>query len=300
MKKTLVSLIVCFASLIGFCDFANADFVKSWDITTGNTDSWKIASLLEVPNTMIIDGRSRERADAVFKNYVNGFTTVYNQNDTLSAGSALTYGGVKKVEASGGPAHNQWPNSITSGVAKTGEYHNYGGNEAYTVNNFAPAGYYVFQTKFSLSPETSVLSGLFMNVDIDINIDDFLEGIFLNGHEITTYSSLRGADGLLYPENYGFMITNVLELTGSISLDSLIDQGWFLTDGDNTLEFVVRNTATWDNPFSFVAVGDINISDKADFDHSFAPTPEPATLLICLTCGGFALAIRRRKNKKTE
>jgi hypothetical protein len=54
-----------------------------------------------------------------------------------------------------------------------------------------------------------------------------------------------------------------------------------------------------DNPFFFGAFGEITFGDQ-QYAHSFNPTPEPATLLICLTCGGLALAIRRRKNKKTK
>jgi hypothetical protein len=294
MKKTLVSFTISFACLIGFCTFANADMLPSWNITTKDENAWKITTLLIANDTGNATTQSAV-TEAVFKNYVDGYSTILNSE--FSRGGKLSYGNAKDCTI--GIWANNWGECITASDAYAGYY-----ESIYPNLGFQPdpsiylPGYYAFQTEI-LSPEISDLSGLFLNVNLEMKADNFLEGIFLNGQEITKYSSLKGATGLTPNDtNTGNLIVT-LELTGSVSLDYLIDQGLFLTDGTNTLEFVIRNGGEFDNPFHFGALGEINIGDQ-QFDHSFNPTPEPATLLICLTCGGLALAIRRRKNKKTE
>jgi hypothetical protein len=289
MKKTLVSFTISFACLIGFCTLVNADVVQSWSITK-DVNAWKMATLLQT-QAPPITGANAEIKKTVLTNYLEGYSTVANPDKTLSRGGNLNYGNVKLADG-----------KLTSSDAYTGNWLRYGTtNEYYTSNTLYSPGYYAFQTTFSLSPEISDLAGLYMNIDIDFWSDDVLEGIFLNGQDITKYSSLNGQSGIGYYGNEAWVKT--LELSGSVNLESLIAQGLFLTDDVNTFEFIVRNGAanlySGNSPFYFGAQGGINIGDQ-QFTHSFNPTPEPATLLICLTCGGLALAIRRRKNKKTE
>jgi hypothetical protein len=319
MKKTLVSFTISFACLIGFCKFANADMLPSWKITTENSSDWKVAKLLQ-SSTLRITGTKAEIKDTVFKNYVNGFSTAVNSNRTLSEGAGLTYENVKNTLDVGNYSDDYFGSNnktITASDAKTGVWLGPGdprngdpryGDPAhtYSTNALYPHGFYAFKTEFSLPPETADLSGLFLNIDLDILADDYLEGIFLNGHEITKYSNLDGVKGQFANAITTLIEFKTLDLTGSVLLDDLIAQGLFLTDGPNTLEFIILNgnyngtSIEADNPFRFGAFGDIDIGDQ-EFGHSFitTTTPEPATLLICLTCGGLALAIRRRKNKKT-
>ncbi|MDR2169061.1 MAG: PEP-CTERM sorting domain-containing protein [Planctomycetaceae bacterium] len=283
MKKTLVSFTISFACLIVFCTFANADMLPSWKITTENTSDWQVANLLQI-NASVVNANNSEITETVFKNYLEGYSTVANPDKTLSKGAVLLYKNVKATEGLDG--------YITPGDAQIGFTYDLDGTPHLVDRIYSP-GYSVFQTEFSLSSEISDLSGLFLNIDIGITIDDVLEGIFLNGYEITKYSSLKAI--------YGFNTDRSekdINFDGSILLDDLIAQGLFLTDAANTLEFVVRNTGEIGNPYKISLLGDISISGERDFEHSFNPTPEPATLLICLTCGGLALAIRRRKNKK--
>ncbi|MDR2169226.1 MAG: PEP-CTERM sorting domain-containing protein [Planctomycetaceae bacterium] len=258
--------------------------LQSWNITTGDTNAWQVARLLQAPSNTVA-GKKADIIEEVFKNYVNGFSTVANPDKTLSKGGNLNYGNVMQDMTFGN-------HFVTTAEAKTGPFTNSQGTP-YIAKDIDSPGYYAFQTEF-LSPEILDLSGLFLNIDISMQMDDGLEGIFLNGQEITKYSSLKGTSGL----SNGNAIT--LGVTGSVSLDDLIDHGLFALNATNTLEFIVRNVNNSDNPIWFGALGEINISDQQEFAHSFNPTPEPATLLICLTCGGLALAIRRRKNKKTE
>ncbi|MDR2171223.1 MAG: hypothetical protein LBP59_13855 [Planctomycetaceae bacterium] len=288
MKKTLVSFTISFACLIGFCAFANADVVQSWSITT-DVDAWKMAKLLKSSN-QAINSTKDEIHKTVFNNYLNGYSTVVNPDKTLSAG-VLSYENVKQSHITTTIPDGFNNTALTPLDGITGTWNHYG--DIQTLDYIYSPGYYAFQTTFSLSPEVTDLSGLFLNIDLDMTADDWLEGIFLNGHEITEYGA-NGANGGI---GHGYTI----ELTGSILLDDLIGLGLFLADGVNTLDFVVGNESISSNknPFHFAALGDINIGDQ-QFDHSFSSTPEPATLLICLTCGGLALAIRRRRNKKTE
>jgi hypothetical protein len=302
MKKTLVSFTISFACLISFCTFANADILQSWNITTTATDTnaWKVAKLLQAKDSAVAGVRA-DITDTVFKNYLEGYSTVANPDKTLSKGANLTYVNVK-----------HFLNSITSADATIGQFYTNdmtsGVAYAYTDSTILPPGYYVwsdpttmppgyyaYQTTFSLSPEISDLSGLFLNINLDITADNYLEGIFLNGQEIAKYSSIKGAEG--YKSG---LREYILDLTGSVLLEDLVANGLFLSDDVNTLEFVVRNRSDVDNPTYLGTQGSFNISDEQQFSHSFNPTPEPATLLICLTCGGLALAIRRKKNKKTE
>ncbi|MDR2168509.1 MAG: PEP-CTERM sorting domain-containing protein, partial [Planctomycetaceae bacterium] len=235
-----------------------------------------------------VAGTRADITDAVFQNYLNGFTT----NKNLSTGSSLNYGNVKNAGIRS--------DGITPIDATVGLFYS-GNGSPFTNDATVSPGYYAFQTTFS-SPEISDLSGLFLNIDIDINVDDILEGIFLNGQEITKYSSLKGVNGITPGIAWS---NNILDFSGSVLLDDLVADGLFLANGTNTLEFVIRNSydknnpyaLDEDNPLQFVALGNITLGDQ-QFAQSFNPTPEPATLLICLTCGGLALAIRRRKNKK--
>jgi hypothetical protein len=257
--------------------------LPSWKITTENTSDWQVANLLQI-NASVVNANNSEITETVFKNYLEGYSTVANPDKTLSKGAVLLYKNVKATEGLDG--------YITPGDAQIGFTYDLDGTPHLVDRIYSP-GYSVFQTEFSLSSEISDLSGLFLNIDIGITIDDVLEGIFLNGYEITKYSSLKAI--------YGFNTDRSekdINFDGSILLDDLIAQGLFLTDAANTLEFVVRNTGEIGNPYKISLLGDISISGERDFEHSFNPTPEPATLLICLTCGGLALAIRRRKNKK--
>jgi hypothetical protein len=232
----------------------------------------------------------------------------------LSKGAGLIYEDVKNTLDSGYYSDDFFgvnDKAITASDAKTGMWlgpgdHRYGTPaHTYSTNALYPHGFYAFQTEFSLPPETFDLSGLFLNIDLDILADDFLEGIFLNGHEITKYSNLDGVAGQSANAVTEITEFKILKLTGSVLLDDLIAQGLFLTDGPNTLEFIILNGNYYgsieieaDNPLRFATFGDIDVGNQ-EFGHSFvSTTPEPATLLICLTCGGLALAIRRRKNKK--
>jgi hypothetical protein len=290
MKKTLVSFTISFACFVTFCISANADLLPSWNVTTANPDEWQVARLLQAPAGSYNGyGAKGAAADTVIKNYLESYTTVANPDKTLSEGDPLSYGNVIKNPTYG---HN----SITIAEAYAGTWYHHDGTP-YIAKDIDSPGYYAFQTEF-LSPEIQDIAGLFLNIDLDIMADDALSGIFLNGQEITKYSSLKGAAGLTYNAEYGYVANN-LELTGSVSLDDLIGQGLFLLDGKNTLEFIVLNAGSVDNPVKFSAVGGIDVGNQR-YAQSFNPTPEPATLLICLTCGGLALAIRRRKNKKTE
>jgi hypothetical protein len=293
MKKTLVSFTISFACFIGFCTFANAEIIQSWNITTKNVDAWKMAEILKGKDSEFA-GTKAETVEAVLNNYVNGFSTVLNSDKTLSKGGSLNYGNVKSVGSGNYYGVNAY--RLTSPNAHYDHYDSVanpplGSWEAFL---YSP-GYYAFQTEFSLSSGISDLSDLYLNIDLDMLADNILEGIFLNGYEITQYSSLKGINGVR-PIIGGLA---KLELTGSVLLDDLIGQGLFLTDGANTLEFVIHNRGEKDNQLEFAALGAIDIGEQR-YAQSFNPTPEPATLLICLTCGGLALAIRRRKNKKTE
>jgi hypothetical protein len=311
MKKTLVSFTISFACLIGFCTFANADTIS---ITTADVGAWQVAKLIQAPVAGGYSKYNRATTDVIFKNYIDGYSTIVNSGETLprdgrltnpdkilSRGDVLTYGAVKQNYTTKALPSGFQDIALTTAEARSGSGRSVDGNY-YDNNNVEKSGYYAFQTTFSLTPETLALSGAYMNINLDIIVDDFLEGIFLNGHELTAYSPFRGAQGM---SDYGVAL--LLEgFNGSILLDDLIEQGWLLTDGANTLEFVTRNNVInrdgindMDTSLYFAALGDINFGDQ-QYEHSFAPTPEPATLLICLTCGGLALAIRRRKNKKTE
>ncbi|MDR2170916.1 MAG: hypothetical protein LBP59_12305 [Planctomycetaceae bacterium] len=287
MKKTLVSFTISFVCLISFYDFVNADLLPSWNITTGDTNAWKVAKLLQAPDNAVAATRANI-TETVFKNYLEGYSTVAKPDRTLSRGDALSYGSVKKMENSH-PGYGSWDNSITASDARNGSF----------SNDVGSPGYYAFQTVFSLSPEAVILSGSFLNINLEMRTDDWLEGIFLNGQDITKYA--EAAHGVIGSAEFGRILPK-LELTGSVLLDDLIEQGLFLTDTANTLEFIIRNvdgSFNGDGPFAFGALGEINIGDQ-QFAHSFNPTPEPATLLICLTCGGLALAIKRRRKKMME
>jgi hypothetical protein len=303
MKKTLVSFTISFACLIGFCNLANADIVgQSWDVTMADVESWKVAKLLG-SQFLYVRSTKSELKETVFKNYVNGYSTVATETGDKIVGDRLSYGDVKHISSYGEDPLPNYTELITPADAKTGNWTRQNTTEPITTNNLYNNGYNVFKTEFSLSPEISDLSGLFLNIDLDIFVDDYLEGVFLNGYEITKYSSLSGSHGLIHLTPDGLSSFVPLELTGSVLLDDLIAQGLFLTDGPNTLEFITLNEyyfgSSLDNPYSFGTFGNIDVGEQ-QFANSFNPTPEPATLLICLTCGGLALAIRRRKNKKTE
>jgi hypothetical protein len=301
MKKTLVSFTISFACLISFFNFVNADTIS---ITTADVDAWQVAKLMQAQVAAGSSKKNRDITDVVFKNYQDGYSTVTNTDKTLSKGDALNYGNVKQTYILK-PIPSAFQDiALTTPEAKPGGGLSADGNIYPVIDNASESpGYYAFQTTFSLSPEIVDLSGVFMNINLDIVVDDLLEGIFLNGYELTKYSSYRGLHGASGTQ------LRVLDINGSLLLNDLIEQGLFFTDTANTLEFVVRNDVMYRdgiyyydqeyNGFFFAALGDINFGDQ-QYENSFAPTPEPATLLICLTCGGLALAIRRRKNKKTE
>jgi hypothetical protein len=273
--------------------------LPSWNITTADTNAWQVAKLLQA-NQNAVAGTRATTSDTVLRNYMEGYSTVANPNRTLSTGGSLTYGAVK----TGYTSHFLFTdNYITTDEARTGLFDptQFNPNDfivggSYNADDLETPGYYAFRTEFSLSPEMTILTNAYLNIDLVMRADDTLEGIFLNGQDITKYSSLKGAIGISVP---GGLFAIDLELTGSVLLDDLIGQGLFLLDDANTFEFVIRNGNSYDSPLGFFASGNIDIGDQ-QFTHSFNPTPEPATLLICLTCGGLALAIRRRKNKKTE
>jgi hypothetical protein len=280
MKKNIFGLTFSFSCLVIFCvSTINAEIGSSWDITTADTTAWKVANLLQANDYEFATPRA-EITEEVFKNYLVGFSTVPNENYGATKGSEFTYGAVRETNSD---------SDYISPVDALGD------DGAYSP------GYYAFQTKFSLSSESD-LSELFLNINIGMRVDNYLEGIFLNGQEITKYSTLKGADGMAPNEN-GLYYFVTLGFTGSVLLDDLIDQNLFLPDAENTLEFVLRNSSNssgTDNGLKFAALGEINISDVQEFAHSFNPTtPEPGTMLIFLTCGGLALvAGRLRKCKK--
>jgi hypothetical protein len=317
MKKTLVSFTISFACLIGFCKFVNADTIS---ITTADVGAWQVAKLIQAPVAPGSPKKNRATTDVIFKNYIDGYSTIVNHGETLPTNSILTnpdktlskgdildYSYVKQAYTTKPHPSDFKDILLTTADARTGmrPINNADINSTmHEHNSLESSGYYAFKTDFSLSPETSDLSGLFLNINLDVFFDDTLEGIFLNGYELTKYSSYRALQGSI--SSPAASIRLIHDINGSILLDDLITQGLFFTDAVNTLEFVVSNAVvTFNGSYNvetelfFGAFGDINIGNQL-YENSFASTPEPATLLICLTCGGLALAIRRRKNKKTE
>ncbi|MDR0869659.1 MAG: PEP-CTERM sorting domain-containing protein [Planctomycetaceae bacterium] len=285
--------------LEGYGTFSSALANVSTSENNTLNGNWSVASLFTYafnnPGANSATSKSYEAvASDVLKNFSKGLTT---KDKNGNAGSSITYGSVKQIDAkdltttNGAGTHMDW---LTPAV---------GTNDKGEGLN----GYYAFTYTFDFGVIDSISNYENLNVILNLSFgaDDHIEGVYLNGQEIKKYLSGYGAENWKAET----LLNTSFDASEMAANDGILATG-------NQLTFIVHNdghngqaSGFWDgsNALGFGGSGYIALSANANFTpDDFVPiapgettaTPEPATMLIFgLGIAGAAVARRRRMTK---